>query len=222
MDRKVGTLATKGELKTKEDKKAKLKAFDSSYFRSKSHFEDDGTQNVLYKYFKKIGNTDHNSSWKSKGLPVERINPPATCDNSLTSSLNYIWTKTRVEFYGSCLKQDKITFTHEKTVNFYIVYEINLWNRGYDDYLTLENSLFGAIKLVKNSDIDKYKYSGYGVRFDRCETFLVANGFGRNVMIFGVDMSSSLHLEKIYFGSWGRSYTRVKWYNINCRKNVFN
>ena len=72
-------------------------------------------------------------------MPVESINPVATSDNSLTPSLNYIWTKTRVGFYGSCLKQDKITFTHEKTVNFYIVYEINLWNRGYDDYLTLAN-----------------------------------------------------------------------------------
>ena len=78
--------------------------------------------------------------------------------------------------------------------------------------------MFGAIKLVKNSDIDKYKYSGYGVRFDRCETFLVANGFGRNVMIFGVDMSSSVHLEERYFGSWGRSYTRVRWYNLNYKK----
>ena len=36
-----------------------------------------------------------------------------------------------------------------------IVYEIDLWDRGYDDYLVLENSLFGAVKLVKNADIDK-------------------------------------------------------------------
>ena len=38
--------------------------FDSSYFRGKSYFQDDGTQNYLvfqpmYIYFKKIGNTDH-------------------------------------------------------------------------------------------------------------------------------------------------------------------
>ena len=215
-------MATKGELKAEEDKATKLQAFDSSYFRSKSHFEDDGTQNILYRYFKKIGNTDHNSSWIFKGLPIESINPPAISDNSRTPSLNYIWTKTRVEFYGSCLKQDKVAFTHEKTVNIYIAFEVNLWNRGYDDYPTLESSLFGAIKLVKNSGIDKHKYSEYSVKFDKYETFLVANGFGRNVIIFGIDMSSSVHVEKKYFASWWRSYTRVRWYNINCRKNVLN
>ena len=45
----------------------KLQTFDSSYFRGKNHFEDDGTQNHLeflpmYNYFKKIGITDHISS----------------------------------------------------------------------------------------------------------------------------------------------------------------
>ena len=28
---------------------------------------------------------------------------------------------------------------------------------------TLGNSLFGAVKLTKNSDFDKYKYSEYGI-----------------------------------------------------------
>ena len=45
-------------------------------------------------------------------------------------------------------------------MNLCIVYEINLGNRGYGDYPKLENYLFGAVKLVKNTDIDEYKYSG--------------------------------------------------------------
>ena len=65
-----------------------------------------------------------------------------------------------------------------------------MWDRGYDDYPVLENSLFGAVKLVKNADIDKYKYSGYDTRFDRHGSFSVDSGFGKNVIIFGVDMSS--------------------------------
>ena len=28
---------------------------------------------------------------------------------------------------------------------------------------TLRNSFFGSIKLTKNADIDKYRYSGYGI-----------------------------------------------------------
>ena len=47
--------------------------------------------------------------------------------NSLAAALSYIGNKTRVKFDGICLKQDKITFTHWKTVNIYFVYEINLW-----------------------------------------------------------------------------------------------
>ena len=53
----------------------------------------------------------------------ESINPPATPGNSLAPSLIYISTKTKVKFDEICLKQDKITFTHGKTVNIYIVYE---------------------------------------------------------------------------------------------------
>ena len=70
-----------------------------------------------------------------------------------------------------------------------------MWDRGYDDYPTLENSFFGPVKLVKNADIDKYKYSGYDTGFDRRGTFSVGNGFGKNVIIFGADMISSVHVD---------------------------
>ena len=56
------------------------------------------------------------------------------------------------------------------------------------------NCLFGAVSLTKNADIDKYKYSGYGIGFDRGSVYSVGNGFGRNVIIFGADMSSSVHV----------------------------
>ena len=85
---------------------------------------------------------------------------------------------------------------NSKCINCYIVYEIHLWNRGYDDYPTLENSSFGAFKLVTNADIDKYKYSWYGIGFDSRGTSPVATRFGRNLIIFGVDISSSVHLDK--------------------------
>ena len=50
--------------------------------------------------------------------------------------------------------------------------------------------MFGAVKLTKYSDIDKYKYSGYGIAFDRKGKFSFGYGFGRNVIFLGVDMSS--------------------------------
>ena len=60
----------------------------------------------------------------------------------------------------------------------------------------LVNCLFGAVSLTKNADIDKYKYSGYGIGFDRGGNYLLPSGrFDRTVIIFGVDMSSSVHVD---------------------------
>ena len=53
----------------------------------------------------------------------------------------------------------------------------------------------GAVRLTKNTDFDKYKYSGYGIGFDRKGSYSIADEIGRNVIIFGVDMSSSLHID---------------------------
>ena len=86
----------------------KLRTFDSSYFRGKSHFEEDRTQNYLVfqpinRYFKVIANTKYISSWKSKGLSDETIKPPATSDNSLTPLIDYLGNKI-IKFTGSCLR----------------------------------------------------------------------------------------------------------------------
>ena len=79
-------------------------------------------------------------------------------------------------------------------MNICIVYEINR-NYNIGSYPTLQNCLFGAVKLTKNIDIGKYKYSGYGIGFDRKGKFSAGNGFDRNCIIFGVDMSSSVHVD---------------------------
>ena len=76
-------------------------------------------------------------------------------------------------------------------VNIYIVYEITKRN-SISDYPTLENCLFGSVKLTKNPDIDMYKYSGYGIGFDRQGKFPFDNEFRQNVIIFGADMCNSI------------------------------
>ena len=54
--------------------------------------------------------------------------------------------------------------------------------------------LFGAVSLTKHVDIDQYKSSGYGIVFGRKADFsLGSNGFGRNCIIFGANMSSSVY-----------------------------
>ena len=72
---------------------------------------------------------------------------------------------------------------HSAVINVYILYEINLWSLEQDNKFVLLNSLFGAVKLTKNSDLDKYSYSGYGIGFDSHGTFSLSDGvgFGKNV-----------------------------------------
>ena len=124
-------------------------------------------------------------------MSSETILPPTTSDNSLIPRLIYYGTKTRVKLTGSWLKQRKPSFTHRNAVKIYIVYELGA-SSSHSDNSRLKNSLFGAVKLTKNADIDKYGYSGYGIRFDRKSSFsLPSGGFGQNLIIFGVDMSSS-------------------------------
>ena len=181
---KIAVNKTKSESIDNELKK--LKTLDLSYFIGQSHFEEDDTQNYLVfqplnKYFKLIANTDYVSSWKSKWLSVEGIKPPSTSDNSLTPGVSYYGTKTRVKFTGSCLKQPKISYTHGKVVNIYIVYELGA-SSSHNNDPTLKNCLFGAVTLTKNADIDKYGYSGYGIGFNRKSIFtFLDGGFGQNV-----------------------------------------
>ena len=84
----------------------------------------------------------------------------------LNPSVDYVGTKARVKVNGDCLKQEKITFNHRKIVNIYIVYEIER-SVNISSYPTLENYLFGAVKLQKHADVDLYQYFGYLIGFDR-------------------------------------------------------
>ena len=57
------------------------------------------------------------------------------------------------------------------------------------------------MQITKNADTSKYDYKGYGICSDEGGTFShkitedgrVHTTMGRNVIIFGVDMSSSIH-----------------------------
>ena len=177
---------------------------DFSYYRAKQYFDEGSSkQNYLVflpmgKYFKLnsvVGVIDRVLSWQSKGLSNESIKPPTTSNNSLNPRLSYNDTKIKVQFTGSCLKQPNFTFTYKKVVNIYIVYELGA-SSSHDCDPAIKNCLFGAVTLTKNADIEKYKYSGYGILFDRRSSFsFTGGGFGQNVLIFGVDMSTSIRID---------------------------
>ena len=73
--------------------------------------------------------------------------------------------------------------------------------------------MFGAAKWTKNADLDQYGYSGYDIGFDAGSDFSIKSEFGKNFIIFSVDNSSSVHVDKskrIYLSSWLRSNTKIR------------
>ena len=100
-----------------------------SYFKGKIHFEEDGAREYSvfqpkYRYFKLIANTRFISELKSKGLSDKSIKTPNISDDNLTPIIDYFGAKLRLKFNGSCLKQNKLSYTHITIVNIYTVYEI--------------------------------------------------------------------------------------------------
>ena len=80
-----------------------------------------------------------------------------------------------------------------KIVNVYYVNDLDAWPRNPTNNFKFKNCLFGATNIVKNSDKEKYVYSGYGITVDTAGSWSFDNDFARNVIIFGVDNSSSSH-----------------------------
>ena len=71
--------------------------------------------------------------------------------------------------------------------------------------------MLGSLKLTKNADPDKCKYSRYSIGLDLCLEFLLPDGsMGKNLIIFRVYMSSSVHIDnkKIYILILGKGQTQ--------------
>ena len=90
-------------------------------------------------------------------------------------------TKISVQFDGTCLKQEKVTFTHKKLVNICIAYKTNLGSYTQSTNFALGNDLFGAFKLTANFYSHKYCYFAYGIEFNVPGRFSLpcGSGFGR-------------------------------------------
>ena len=113
--------------------------------------------------------------------------------NSSNNTLTLLNRKNRlgVAFNGNYMKQNKVGYAHGTVINIYNVYELK--NRRVDSPdFTVFNGLFGAVKITKDLNTSHYGYSGYGICFDGESDFTFGNiTNGKNVIIFGADMSFS-------------------------------
>ena len=113
-----------------------------------------------------------------------------------------------VYLQGNHFQQDNVLTSsndhviNKNVVNIYIVYKLDPFASTRDKSFTIQNALFGAMQITKNAtDNDKNNYTGYGICFDERSEFghtMTEGGHAhttdaRNVLIFGEDMSFSIH-----------------------------
>ena len=111
--------------------------------------------------------------------------------------------RMRVHLSGNHFQQNVVGIPNKNNIiNVYCVYELDSVASSRDTSFTIHYALFGAMQITKNAtDSDKNNYKGYGICFDERSQFgptITENGVaytsnGRNVSIFGVDMSFSAH-----------------------------
>ena len=86
---------------------------------------------------------------------------------------------------------------------------MDAWPTNPADNFKCNNCLFAATNIVKSSDKKKYVYSIYGIKFDSAGLWSFGNDITRDVIIFGVDNSSSSH----------HNYKRP--FNVRWRSNLW-
>ena len=134
---------------------------------------------------KKDKGIDYILRWKSKGVYNLKLKL------LYTAFLHSI----KLSEYKMEIKFDKDPFAVKqnnyltKTVNVYIVYDLDAWSGNPADNFKFNNCLFWTTNIVKNSDEGNYLHSGYGATDSKS----FDNDFARNVIIFGVYITSSSH-----------------------------
>ena len=112
-----------------------------------------------------------------------------------------------VYLQGSHFQQNNVLTSNndhvinKNVINIYIVYKLDPIASSRDTTFTIQNPLFGAMQITKNTNTSKYDYKRYGICFDERSEFghtITEDGFAhttdvRNVLIFGADMSFSVH-----------------------------
>ena len=144
------------------------------------------------------------STWKSTGIFDYSGDSNMNAVGDSGGDLPDIKDDGRLYVYlsGNHFQQKKVIIPNNyNVINIYCVYEIQPISSSRDTSFTIQNALFGAMQITKDAtDNSKNNYKGYGTCFDERSQFghtITEGGFthttnGRNVLIFGEDMSLSV------------------------------
>ena len=150
-------------------------------------------------------NTNKISKWKSTGIFNSSSNSNMNTVGDSSGNLPNLKNDGRMNLYlsGNHFQQNKVIIpNNNNAINIYCVYKLDPLASTRDKSYTIQNALFGAMQITKDAtDYYKNDYKGYGISFDERSEFghtITEGGFAhttdaRNVLIFGADMSFSVH-----------------------------
>ena len=144
------------------------------------------------------------STWKSTGIFNYLGNSNMNAVGDSEGDLPEIKNDGRLYVYlsGNHFQQNKVIIpNNDNVINIYFVYEIQPIASSRDTTFTIQNALFGAMQITKYVDNSKNNYKGYDICFDEISQFghtITEDGRaqrinGRNILIFGADISFSAH-----------------------------
>ena len=117
--------------------------------------------------------------WKSTGLNNYSRESDMDAVSVATTSLPPLIDNGRmsVRLEGAYFKQMRLLRpNNDNIVNIYIVYLIDPISNSRNTDYTVQNALFGGVKITKNAtDTSKHKYEGYGICFDEGGMFSMGN-----------------------------------------------
>ena len=145
------------------------------------------------------------SEWKSTGIynysSDSNMNAFANAKSNLPNLKND--GRMHVHLSGNHFQQNKVIIPNNyNVINIYCAYKLDPIASSRDTSFTIQDALFGAMQITKNeTDNSKNNYKGYSICFDEGSQFghTMTKGVrthttnGRNVLIFGADMSFSVH-----------------------------
>ena len=144
------------------------------------------------------------SKWKSTGIFIYSDNSSMKGIEDTKTKLTELKNDGRIHVYlqGNHFQKNNVIIPNNNNViNIHVVYKLDPISSTRNTDYTIQNTLFDAMKIIKNTDFSKNNYTGHGLCFDEGGEFGHAVRQGnfdrttnvKNVIIFGVDMSSSIH-----------------------------
>ena len=173
------------------------------------------TDQSYLKYECKMGSFDFNtnkiSKWKSTGIFNRSSNSKYHASSNMdavgdsSGNLPNLKNDRRMNVYlsGNHFQQNVASIPNNNNViNIYCVYKLDPIASTRDTSFTIQDALFRAMQITKNAtENSKNNYKGDGICFDERSQFdhtMIEGGRthitnGRNVLMFGADMSFSIH-----------------------------